>query len=319
MTRGVRLVATVDGMSAARLVDAAIVAVAVTVAGVAVAVDDRAGLLEMLFGAVVLAAALHAARLVLTGYWRAARERGTARRLAHTAPGQVAAHAVVEERVRLAADIEAVVRAAVTRMRALADQALRDWDQDPVPSLHRVQEEGRHATDELRRLLGLLRQANPIPPTKPDPPSRSGARVRPLDVGIAAAIAVFAVAERYLYGESFVPGMSTPASPLLTAAAAATIVLRRTAPGAGAAACGLIFLGAALIQRPVSGGFWVLATVGGLAWAVAGRRTWSEAAGLAVLLAGVAAGEARGDPDNLSITVLVVVVGAGGGALWAWS
>src|SRR5689334_23447567 len=124
-------------MPVARLVDAAIVAVAVTVAGVAVARDDQAGPLEMLFGAVLLAAALQAARLVLTGYWRAARERETARRLAQTPAAQVAADAVVEERVRLAADIEAVVRAAVIRMRALADQALRDWDQDPVPSLHR--------------------------------------------------------------------------------------------------------------------------------------------------------------------------------------
>jgi signal transduction histidine kinase len=263
-------------------------------------------------------------RLVLGAYRRSVRERGAAGRLARTPPGEVARRAVVEERVRLAADIEAVVRAAVTRMRGLADEAAQRWEGDPLPALHRVQEEGRHATQELRRLLGLLRDADPPEPAsgRPEPasvrvlPLGSGIRVRRLDVGLAAMALVLALAESNAYG--IVPNPSLP-STALTATAAATIVLRRGAPAIGAAACGLMFFAAAVVGSPMSSGFWILVTLGGLAWAAAARRTWSGAAGVAVLLAGLVTAQARGDPENLPGDVLTVLVGAVGGALVGWS
>lgn len=317
--RRVRVGDTIDRMPGSRAVDVVIVAVAFAVAGVGVVLDEQAGPLEMLFGTVVVAAMLMVLRLVLGVYRRSVLERGVARRLARTPPGEVARRAVVEERVRLAADIEAVVRAAVTRMRTSADEAAQQWEDDPLPSLQRVQQEGRHATHELRRLLGLLRDADPAQATSPALPPESGIRVRRADVGLAAMAVALAVVEHYAYGVGASPGMGSLASTALTAAAAATIVLRRGEPVIGAAACGLIFFGAALAQSPVASGFWILMTPGGLAWAATARRTWSGAAGAGVLLAGVAAAQALGDSENLSIDVLVVLVGAVGGALVRWS
>jgi signal transduction histidine kinase len=312
-------VATVDGMPASRVVDVAIVAVALSVAAVGVAVDEHAGPLELLFGTVVLASALMSLRLVVRAFRRAVRERGAARRLARTTPDDVARRAVVEERARLAVDIEAVVRAAVTRMRALAEQATREWPGDPVPSLRRVQEEGQHATHELRRLLGLLREADPGSTVGPTAPLEPATRRWLLDVGLAAIAVTDAIVERYLFVTGMDPGMTSTASTALTGASAATVVLRRRAPAVGAGVCGLIFLGADLVERPVTGGFWMLVTLGGLAWSAAARRTWSGVAGVTALLAGVAAAQARSEPENLFLDVLIVLIGAVGGALVGWS
>ena len=318
MTRYGRVGGYRHGMPASRVVDVAIVAVAFSVVAVAVAVDKNAGPLELLFGTVVLAAALLTVRLVAAAYRRAGRERGAARKLARTRPEEVARRAVVEERGRLAADIEAVVRAAVTRMLALAEEATRQWPNGAVPFLQRVQEEGQHAIHELRRLLGLLREADPAATAAP-----TGQIAAPrswwFDVGLAAVAMTDAVVEHYLFDSGVHPGTASLASTGLTAVAAATIVLRRIAPAIGSGGCGLIILGAALVERPVTGGFWMLLTLGGLAWAAAARRTWSGAVGVTGLLAGVAAAQARVNPEEVLVDVVVVVVGAVGGALVRWS
>lgn len=158
-------------MSASRAVDIAILAVAAAAAGVGVLMDERAGWAEFLFGTVVLACVLAVLRQVVQGAGRARAERRTATRLAAVDAEEVARSAVVQERVRLASDIEAVVRASVTRMGLLAAAAVEQWPDDPVPSLHAVQEEGRRAVGELRRMLGLLREAEqPAPASLPRSP-----------------------------------------------------------------------------------------------------------------------------------------------------
>ena len=102
-------------------------------------------------------------RLVGNAGYRARAERRTAQRLEATTLGQAARDAVVEERVRIAADVEAVVRASVTRMGRSADEADRVWEVDPAGPLLAVQDEGARAGSELRRMLGLLREADQPP------------------------------------------------------------------------------------------------------------------------------------------------------------
>src|SRR5690606_29826303 len=97
----------------------------------------------------------------------AVRARRHAAEVAQRSVGDVVGAALEEERVRMSADIEAVVRAALTRMDILVAR-LR-----PVPDaaaggepgsgtgiagpavLREIQREGRSAAAELRRLIGL--------------------------------------------------------------------------------------------------------------------------------------------------------------------
>jgi signal transduction histidine kinase len=311
-------------MSASRAVDAAILVVAVAVAGVGVLADERAGWAEFVFGTVVMGCVLAVLRLVVQGAGRARAERQAARRLAAVDAEKVARTAVVQERVRLASDIEAVVRASVTRMGQLAADAVEHWPADPVPSLHAVQEEGRRAVGELRRMLGLLREAEqPAPAATHQGLERSryaGTELVRTDGLLALAVAVLSVVERYAEGTSgLLPGMDTSISLLLTAVAASMIGLRRVAPALGAAASGLIFIVGFVSGRPVASGFWVIATLGGLSWASMVRRRRTDLVGVGVLLAGVAAGMAGRADANMPITVLVILIGACGGMLTGWS
>jgi len=300
-------------------VDIAIVATAMLVAGAGVLFDENAGPLEFVFGTVMIGVALLTARVVLATVRRTVAARAAAARLAGTRADDLARSAVVEERVRLAADIEAVVRVSVTRMAASADAAERGWAGDPVPALRAVQDEGRHATADLRRMLGLLRDAAagarvvPVPPVAPR-------RMR-TDAWTAVAVAVFAVAEHFFYNiHDGWPQreLHSVTSVVLTAAAAATLGSRRVAPGAGAGACGLIFLLGAVVDRPVDGGFWTLLTVCGLGWTAAARIAWRHAIGAVVLVAGVTVARQWRDPVDGALEIRLVVLAVLGGALVGW-
>ncbi|TFV92916.1 hypothetical protein E4P40_00565, partial [Blastococcus sp. CT_GayMR20] len=223
----------------------------------------------------------------------------------------VARTAVAVERARLAGDIQAVVRTAATSMGAAADDAVRRWDGDPAPALHAVQEQGERAGLELRRLLGLLREADDeaAASTAPEEVPRISRR----DVVLAVAVTVLAVAENVAYRSEFPVGVTVGAvSVLLTAGAASTVVLRRVAPELGATLCGLLFA-AAIWTQPLAGGFWLIAGPGVLAWAAAGRGVRGLLA-VAALAAGVGAEMASLDPDNLFMALLVLAVAAIGGA-----
>ena len=110
---------------------------------------------DLIFATIMLWCAVGVLRLVGHAGYRARAERRTAQRLEATTLGQAARDAVVEERVRIAADVEAVVRASVTRMGRSADEADRVWEVDPAGPLLAVQDEGARAGSELRRMLGL--------------------------------------------------------------------------------------------------------------------------------------------------------------------
>lgn len=312
-------------MSGSRLLSLAIGVIAVAAAAVGVALDASAGLPELVFGTVVLASLLTVLRLAVRAGRRAAQARGRAARIAATPAVEIARRAVVDERARLAVDIEAVVRAAAIRMGRCAEDAQREWHGDPAPALREVQVHGRRAGAELRRMLGLLRDAHADVDADPGSTGVGASprheRVSGADLGLAAAVIALAVVERYVYGfadSARLPGADELASLLLTALAAATIVLRRAAPGIGATACGLVFaVGAA--AAPLTPGFWLLAALGGLAWALAARPSLRNGLGAAVLLAGVSAGFAVRNPDNLPFSVLIIVTAGAGGAAVAWS
>jgi signal transduction histidine kinase len=277
-----------------------------------VRVDDAAGPPEFLFGSVVCLTLAAVLRLAVRAGRRAAEEHARAARLASTPEADVARTAVAVERARLAGDIQAVVRSAATTMGAAAEDAVRQWDDDPAPALHAVQAQGERAGVELRRLLGLLREADEDGAAETIP-VESVARISRSDVVLAAAVTALAVAENFAYRSEFAPGVAMGAvSVLLTAGAAATVVLRRVAPDLGATLCGLLFA-AGIWTQPLPAGFWLLAGPGSLAWAAAARGLRGLLA-VAVLGAGVGAEMALRDPDNVFIALLTLAVAAVGGA-----
>jgi signal transduction histidine kinase len=275
-------------------------------------VDEAAGPPEFLFGSVVFLTLAVVLRLAVRAGRRAAEEHARAARLVSTPEADVARTAVAVERARLAGDIQAVVRSAATTMGAAAEDAVRHWDGDPTPALHAVQQQGERAGLELRRLLGLLREADDDPPgatTRVVPV----ARISRSDVVLAAAVTALAVAESLAYRSEFAPGVTVGGvSVLLTSCAAATVVLRRVAPELGATLCGLLFA-AGIWTQPLSAGFWLLAGPGVLAWGAVGRGL-RGLLGVALLGLGVGSEVALRDPDNLFIALLALAVAAVGGA-----
>jgi signal transduction histidine kinase len=283
------------------------------VVAVWVALDDSAGAPEFLFGTVVLLCLVALVGLALHARRRAATERARARELASIPAADVARTAVIAERARLAADIQAVVRAATTAMGRSAAEAEREWDTDPAPALHAIQEQGDRAGLELRRLLGLLRAADETPPVPAEAVAVS--RVSRADIVLATAVTVLALVELVVGRELFPAGTTIGVlSFVLTAGAAATVVLRRAAPGVGAALCGLLFAAGALTE-PLPSGFWVIATPGTLAWASISSRGWRGAAGAAILWAGMATELGLRDPDNLPIVLFMLAAATAGGAV----
>lgn len=308
---------TLTDVSSSGALNAGLLGAAAAASGVAVTLDPNAGPWEWAFGTVAIFAILTVMRLVVHAGYRAAREQAHESRLAATNPEEAATHAVIAERVRLAADTEAVVRAAVTEMAWLAEEADLEWDEDPVPSLRAVQDQGARASIELRRMLGLLRGASGDSGAEvrgvPPPASRIGRT----DVAVATAVVVLAMLERVVFRESLQPGMDTTASAVLTALAATTVVGRHAAPALAGVAAGAIFMLAAVVGSPVTPGFWIIA-LGGLAWSSAAGRKPRDAVAVTALLGGVVVAMAWRDPDNMPAGGLVVGLGALGGLLAGW-
>lgn len=226
---------------------------------------------------------------------QARRSTRVAHALARTDPAGITAAVVAAERARLAGDTLRVVREAVTAM-------LRAADRHPGPdaaALEAVQVEGRTATAELRRLLGLLRAepAQDAGTATGPPPTRAVA----VSVGTAALLTAAALAE---------------GGPRLAVGLALLPALRLVGP-ATAASVGALVPATAL----ATGSALVTGTAGAagaavLAWSVAvdGRpRSWAAFALFTALLA--AAGW-RDDPENLPLLLALVAVAAGAGHVW---
>jgi signal transduction histidine kinase len=306
-------------MLASRKADAALVTVGLCAAAMGVATRHVAGVeavADLVFGAVVATSLLLVVRLLVNAFLGAWRQHRAARALIRRPTIDAARQAVASERARLAADIEAVVRRSLQSMRRHVEQALRV--DNAVEPIQEIQHLGRSATAELRRLLGLLREAEACPP-EPEPVLRRFVGWR-TDVAMAGAVVVLAVTEHYV--ENAIDGWPVPGSHSLmsvafTVVAAATLVWRRRTPAVAAAVCGLVLFTAAAVGRPTSTGFWVIAGPAVLAYATMRRLTWLDTCAAVVLLAAVAAAVAWRDPQNMPISVQTVLVGGVAGLLVA--
>jgi signal transduction histidine kinase len=295
-----------------RVLPALVAATIVAANGLWVWLDDAAGPPELLFGTVVFLTLAAVLQLAVRAVRRATEEHARASRLIELPTTDVARTAVAVERARLAGDVQAVVRSAATAMGAAAEDAVRRWDDDPSPALHAVQEQGERAGVELRRLLGLLREADDDRTAEPGPDAPVRRISRP-DVVFALLVTALAVAENVAYRGDFPPDRAVGAVSLfLTAGAAATVVLRRVAPEFGAVLCGLLFA-AGIWTQPLAAGFWLIAGPGALTWAAAGRGVRGVLA-VGALCAGVGAEMALLNPDNAFMALLVLAVATAGGA-----
>src|SRR5690606_2277717 len=148
--------------------------------------------------------------LVVRG--RAARAHAAAARVARLAgqdPTVTGALLAIEERGRLGAQAVLALRSAIVGMRDTARRAARDLDPSLVREVH---ERGALAVDELRELLGLLREpAVPRGPESPAPGDRAGRWARstlllPLACLALAALSMVIATTPPVAPESLLPG-----------------------------------------------------------------------------------------------------------------
>lgn len=219
---------------------------------------------------------------------------------------------VAEERARLAADVLAMIRGAVRRMRAHAEAAQDDLEPGALAA---IQDEGRRATAELRTMLGLLRSEHPSSGAVDAAGSGRPARPRQrIDVLLGVALACVFALETVGAALGWRPLAVASSLWLITA-----VVLRRTHPtvacllATATPALGLLLdvrLGYGLWSGVAAALLIVAATAG------RDRAAWLAAGSLAtVLLLDVV----RHDPDNVGITLATLVLAGIVGRGWGTS
>lgn len=293
----------------------AVLAAAAVLLACALAMLTGAGVPEVVFGAVTLSALL----LVLDhGYrsWRSARrEYARAREISAVVPAEIARAASIAERTRLADDIAAGLRVSLTAIEADAHAARSS--SDPSARIAAVGQAARGVTGELRRQLGLPRD-QPVLDRQHAPAAGPAIVPTSTDLAIAAGVTVLAVIEAIVY--PIAEGLDRPwLSVVLTAVSASAILARRAAPGLGATVVGLAYLAGLAFTAPVSGGFWSIATVGGLLGTIASRGSvrldwWC--AGFLLLTAGLCTWLL--DPVNVGVLLVMMAVTLACGAWARW-
>lgn len=277
---------------------------------------------DLLFTTILSWCAIGVIRLVWRAAYRARAERQMARRLESTTLLQAAHDAVVEERVRLAADIEALVRASVTEMGASAAQAEQTWNSDPNAHLLAVQDAGARATSELRRMLGLLRDAETLEVTGMNgnsTPFRQPQHLPRIALLVCIASVALTVVEGWPKSPDVPAAFYTPGALILTAVAAGTVILCQRAPALGAAGCAAIFALGAIVGAPVSPGLWIFLTPAVLAWTAVATGTRAGFLAVGALMAGMALDIGIYMPINLPMCEAIVGVAALGGMAVGWS
>lgn len=289
------------------------VAGAVPVAALAVAMAGRDGFAvpTLLFATVLLGAVWAGGLLVRQRAARSAAAAVEAAELACTDPSTVTERLVAEERARLAGEILDVVRAAVGTMQREA----ADTGDPPDPArCAAIQEHGRRAVTELRRLLGLLRSEPTAGGPDLDEPPVPGRRQRhwPLDILIAVGAAGVAVVEWLTVGSDR-PWVSAA----LSVGLCAPLALLRTNAALAALLASVPVALALLLTTPLFLGLESVVVAVLLGWAVGaeGRSlSWAALAGWALLLV-VEVGRLD-EPGNQAIVLACVAVGAVPGHLW---
>jgi signal transduction histidine kinase len=223
-----------------------------------------------------------------------------------TDPAEVTAAVVAEERLRLADETVAVVRAAVEQMRRLADEAAPTLDPGRISA---IQHRGGEAVGDLRRLLGLLREE---PVRAPDPPSDDAPRIRRADVVTALVAAAAVVAEATL-----MEGAAASTFGLaLGVGLCAALVLRRAHTTAACLVAAAATAAGLVAAVPPARGLGEVLALALLSWTVGGasaRRDW-EAWGLLAALTLVSVAGAM--PGELALTATILALPALAGRAW---
>jgi signal transduction histidine kinase len=171
-------------------------------------------------------------------------------------------------------------------------------------------------------MLGLLRDAEP-PEVKDASsnlaPSRQAHYAPRMVVLLCVASVALTVVEGWPRSPDAPAAFHTPGSLILTAIAAATVILCRRAPALGAAGCAAVFILAAILGAPVAPGSWVFLTPAVLAWTAAATGTRIGFVSVAALMAGMALDLGLYWPINLPMSEVIIGVAAIGGAVVGWS
>jgi signal transduction histidine kinase len=266
--------------------------------------------IDVVFVSVVLGATWACGRLVRRRADAAERSAAEAAELAAVDPEQLTARVIAEERARLAGEALAVVRRAVVSMREAAAGA--EVTLDPG-ALTAVQEAGRTAVSDLRRLLGLLRTESEDAPAA----GASGAlpvahrrRMR-ADLLAAAGLVLLCAVEAAAAGASVEWDEL-----LLTAAFVGCVSLRRWE---AALACLLAVVPVALaaaLDAPLVMGFAATIAIGLLSWSAASDGRPRALGALIALAAVTVVVVASDEPDNGPALVALFALPAVAGQLF---
>ena len=260
----------------------------------ALTVPYGAAVVDVVFVMWLLTTTWGCGRLLRLRTDRAARAAAVAAELAARDPAVLAARVVAEERARLAGDALGVIRRGVERMREHARAAEAGLDRAPLLA---IQDEGRAAVAELRRLLGLLR-AEPEPEpaaaavpamrrgllrSKAEPPGRDRALLGLpwAAAAVAGGLMVLAFVDAAAWYTDKAPGAIA-----LTLALAATVVLIPVDAGLACLAAAVPSILAAAFDAPIAYGFSTALACGVLAWSAGadGRPRTLAALGMLVVV-----------------------------------
>lgn len=294
--------------------DATLPLVAAVIAWLVVRPGTDGPWVDLAFVAVLLTALLLLVRAAWRGHRESRAQAGLARELARRDPAAVAAAAVREERARMAAEIDATVRASLHVMRREAQRVLDGAD--PVAGTRAVQAEARRAMTELRRQLGLLRDTTTGPvagaPEVLVSQDTGALRVSRRDVWWTVGAVGLAAAEA-------LAGAETTRSPWVVVLGLAYylgLLAVRTAPLVAAAWMAGVLLIALALDVPVVEGLVFAAAYAAVLWRLVTRQAVPVATLATLSLAGAVLGSRWFQaPDNVAVNLVVVVAVVGTAAL----
>ena len=291
--------------------DLGLVGVAAAVTTVLALVEGGQSWVDWAFVTIVLTAVALVVRMSWRVHRDAQRERRAATLLQALPAAEAARQAVVVERRRLSRDIEICVRESLAQVALRAAEAAAATD--PTTALRLVQAEAQRANTELRRQLGLLHAGYADEPVRADAGPAPTPRFTLADYLVAAAVVAVAAVD-LTAGLTFEDWTWSWAVLALTLGSAATVVLRRVAPVAGALTCGGLIVLGSVLDAPVSDGFSFPLTVGILAWSVASLRTLRAWLTLGTLVGVALVSRMLNEPANAPINAVLLAVAVVGGA-----
>jgi signal transduction histidine kinase len=272
-----------------------------------VATDLPAG--RTMVGLALFAGTYALARLSGRGRRAVERARRRARDLAERDVEAAAEAVVAAEHARITRSTVDIIRAAVQDMRGDALLALDTLAPEPIS---RLRQRGGTATGELSTLLALLRTTTAGEPTAAVARAAAARPAWLLDLAVAAAAFLVAVAEIVLVGAA------RPATTMLALATCAALTLRRSLPGLACLLAAVPALAANLLAVPNAHELTEQLALAALTWTmVTSPRRWHLAVPWAVAAAMTLWSAEVRSFSHLVVSGAVVAVVMLGGAGWA--